>query len=170
MYMNRTAELALLEEASRARSQTSIPCENVTNFWSQSSKSPLSNLSLVSSDTDHRRVIFTNKNIWHSKVKAVLPWFSLMVLMVHICVLMGPFVIRESTCFVVDMKVHPCHYRACNIIQDALDTSALRTAKWSLPGIQKEMTPAMTEKYLLTTKSQVSAAFSIEFCKCSGSE
>ena len=166
MYMNRTAELALLEKASRARSQASIPWQNVTNFWSQSSKSPLSNLS---SDTD-QWVILTNKNIWHFKVKAVLPWFSLMVLMVHICVLMCPFVIRESTCFVVDMKVHPCHYRACNFIQDALNTSALRTAKWILPGIQKEMTPAMTEKYLFTTKSQVSAAFSIEFCKCSGSE
>ena len=39
-----------------------------------------------------------------------------------------------------------------------------------IPGSQNEMHPAITEKYLLTTKSQVMAEFFIRFSKCSGLE
>ena len=39
-----------------------------------------------------------------------------------------------------------------------------------VPGNQNEIHPAMTEKYLLTTRSQVIAEFLIRFSKCSGSE
>ena len=40
----------------------------------------------------------------------------------------------------------------------------------NLPGIQNEIVPAITEKYLLTTRSQLVAEFIIEFLRCSGFE